>query len=114
LYVSYGSDFGKVVRFDPHTGAFKGVFASHPPVTGMTPAGLTFGPGGDLFVGDKNADQVLRFDGTSGAYEGVFASGGGLDGPQYLLFATIPKPASAFGPACAGLLLVRRRRAAVP
>src|SRR5690348_1595235 len=39
-----------------------------------------------LLVSSNATDQVLRYDQTTGAFAGIFASGGGLDGPQGLVF----------------------------
>lgn len=49
------------------------------------PAGLAFGPDGDLFVSSRITGQVLRYDGTTGAPVGVFATPSG-NGPEGLTF----------------------------
>ena len=40
----------------------------------------------DLFVGSFFGDQVLRYNESTGALIGTAASGGGLDGPQGMVF----------------------------
>jgi streptogramin lyase len=72
---------GSVLRYSGSTGAFEGVFAAN-----VDPRGLTFGPGGDLFVASFGTNDVRRFNGVTGANEGTFASGGGLLGPVGLAF----------------------------
>ncbi len=62
----------RVLKFDSHTGAYLGVFASNSAMSG--PADLTFGPDGNLYVADSSAN-VFRFDGNTGASMGIFASG---------------------------------------
>jgi WD40 repeat protein len=59
-----------VRRYNGQTGAFIDVFATGS--GGFT--GLTFGPGGNLFVSSALGDRVLRFDGGTGASEGDFVS----------------------------------------
>lgn len=72
----FDTQFG-VVKFDDF-GLVAGVFA-HPP-SGSTFAptwGLTFGPGGDLYVastGNPRGCEVWRFDGKTGASKGVLVS----------------------------------------
>lgn len=62
---------GGVYRYDGQTGAPLGAFT---PVN-LSIGGITFGPGGDLYVSDPLNDQVLRFDGQTGSLVGTFASG---------------------------------------
>lgn len=90
LYVSSGADpeTSAILRFDRHTGAFLGVFASG---HGMhRPYGMVFGPDGLLYVSSFRSDQLLRFDGQTGEFVDVFATGngqpGGLNGPNGLVF----------------------------
>jgi len=73
----------EVLRYDPVSGAFLGVFASGGGLD--NPVGLTFAPDGDLYVASGETDEVLRFDGTSGAFLGAFG-GGGLSAPRQLNF----------------------------
>jgi DNA-binding beta-propeller fold protein YncE len=74
LYLAVDTDGGGAIqRVNLSTGAVNqfnqgGDLAS--------PDGLTFGPGGDLFVADGVRGDVRRFDGTTGAFEGIFATGG--------------------------------------
>lgn len=46
-------DRGCVVRIDPRTGSYEVISAGH-----RTPNGLSFGPGGDLFVTDNQGDWL--------------------------------------------------------
>jgi sugar lactone lactonase YvrE len=50
--------------------------------------GVTFGPDGNLYVGDVPADAIRRYDGNSGAYINDFipSGGGGLDRPRGIAF----------------------------
>lgn len=57
----------------------------------MSPWGLAFGPDGDLYVVDDDADHfgVWRYDGTSGVSKGVFGqtgASGNLNQPCYCTF----------------------------
>ena len=58
-------------RFDATTGTPLATFASGGPLT--SPVGLTFGPGGDLFVSDFGSDSILRYS-LDGTFIGVFAN----------------------------------------
>ncbi len=62
----------RVLKFDSHTGAYLGVFASDSAMSG--PADLVFGSDGNLYVADGSAN-IFRFDGNTGASMGIFASG---------------------------------------
>lgn len=85
LYISdFFGDVVWVAEFDGApslVGAF--VTAGSGGVNG--PTGLTFGPGGDLFVSSRISGQVIRYDGDTGTPAGVFATPGG-NGPQGLTF----------------------------
>ena len=70
-----------VLRYNPTTAAFMGVFA--PSNFGN---GLTFGPDGNLYVSATAPGRVNRYNGQTGAFMGVFASGGGLINPTGLAF----------------------------
>ena len=103
LYVS-SSTTHQVLRYDGHTGAFRGAFVTDDPSTpnvdesgGLaTPAGLVFGPAGDLYVSSSTTHQVLRYDGHTGAFRGAFVTddpstpnvdeSGGLATPAGLVF----------------------------
>ncbi len=116
-------EFGLVSRFDGASGEPEGTFAtmdgiriSQGTFLPSFPSGLAFGPGGDLFVADRNTSRILRFDGVTGASEGVFATQE-VDHPTYLLFipsavSAVPEPSSlalvATGAGAIGLLLRRR------
>ena len=53
-----------VVRFNPSTGAYIGVFATmNPPACAF---GITFGPDGNLYVAN-NIGNIQKFDGKTGA-----------------------------------------------
>lgn len=80
-----------VLRFDGATGQFLGPFVADDPLTPVdesggldNPTAAVFGPDGDLYVGNFDADNVLRFDGATGQFLGVFvpAGSGGLNGPD--------------------------------
>jgi len=53
-----------------------------------SPAGVTVGPGGDLFVSDFAGNCVRRYSGADGSSLGVFVAAGGspLAGPRGLVF----------------------------
>jgi streptogramin lyase len=72
-----------VLRYNPTTADFMGVFA--PSSFGN---GLTFGPDGNLYVSGSGSlsGRVNRYNGQTGAFMGVFASGGGLINPSGLAF----------------------------
>lgn len=90
LYVSSGADpeTSAILRYDRHTGAFLGVFASGHGL--HRPYGMVFGPDGLLYVSSFRSDQLLRFDAETGEFVDVFATGdgqpGGLNGPNGLVF----------------------------
>ena len=46
-------------------------------------SGMTYGPGGDLYVGSFNTAEILRYSGANGAFMGAFVSSGsgGLSRP---------------------------------
>ena len=52
------------------------------------PAGMAFGPDGDLYVASNYGDEVLRYDGSTGTFLGTFVGyqSGGLDEPDDLVF----------------------------
>jgi outer membrane protein assembly factor BamB len=80
LYVS-SADTNSILKFDPGTGAFLGVFA-----TASTPIGLAFGPDGNLYVANAGVPgSIQRIDGATGASLGTFTSSL-LDNPQALVF----------------------------
>ncbi len=75
-----------VVRFDGQTGAFEGDFTRGGPL--RLPAGLDFGPDGNLYVTSFYWDTVLRYDGRTGQYIDTFVAEGtgGLNQPGFLRF----------------------------
>jgi hypothetical protein len=94
LYVSTGccgeSGNNAVKRYNGQTGAYIDDFvpAGTNPGSLHYPEGLTFGPDGNLYVGDVGNDRVTRYDGKTGAYLGDFvtAGSGGLVNPTSLTF----------------------------
>lgn len=81
----------KVLRFDGTNFAFMDEFVADDPLTPADengplagPAGVLFGPDGNLYVASFNNDRILRYDGTSGAFIDTFvsANSGGLNGPD--------------------------------
>jgi streptogramin lyase len=75
-----------VVRFDGKTGAFEGDFTKGGPL--KFPAGLDFGPDGNLYVTSFYWSTVEKYDGRTGAYLGNFvpANSGGLQQPGIMKF----------------------------
>ncbi len=67
---------GEVMRWNPTTGQFLGVFAASNAVNDLNrPEGLVFGPDGNLYVASfrtdaSDTDKVVEFSGSSGAYLG--------------------------------------------
>ena len=76
----------EVVRFDGATGAFEGAFTSGGPL--HLPAGVAYGPDGNLYVTSFYWDTVLEYDGRTGSFVGTFVDGGpvGLNQPSLLEF----------------------------
>ncbi len=84
LYVSrFSSD--DILRINPTTLAVDSTFVTAGLGGLDAPAGLRFGPDGNLYVTSNNTGQVLKYDGTTGAFISVFASS--LASPQDLDFA---------------------------
>ena len=77
-----------ILRYDGTSGAFLGEFVPAR-LGGLTqPAGLTFGPDGNLYVSDLVNDRVLRYNGATGAFIDNFVSNatGELKEPRGLAF----------------------------
>lgn len=75
-----------VIRVDLETGLLTGVFTSGGNL--RTSVGIAFGPDGNLYVGDRDANAVLRYDGLTGEFIDVFvpSGSGGLSSTEALAF----------------------------
>lgn len=73
LYVAtpYDDGFGSgasIVSFNPTTGSSLGTFTSHVSDNSLNnPAGIAFGPGGNLYVGDLQS-KILVYNSSGGAH----------------------------------------------
>jgi DNA-binding beta-propeller fold protein YncE len=79
-----------VMRFDPVTGEFLGVFVPGGPGGPRSASAIAFGPDGNLYVADRDDSSVLRFDGKTGQFMDNFipSQTGGLKGPASLAFGS--------------------------
>jgi sugar lactone lactonase YvrE len=94
IYVSNSGAAGQVLFFDPAgnpltlAGGQPGVFATLPVEEGdptpPAPAGLAFGPNGNLYVADREGTKVHVFDATTGELQGNAATD--LQAPTPLTF----------------------------
>ncbi|MGX9134864.1 hypothetical protein ACWV26_10845 [Rummeliibacillus sp. JY-2-4R] len=76
LYISVRNlpepEGGSVLRFNPKTGKFLGVFIESNAINDLNrPEGLVFGPDGNLYItsfrrDEKDTDKILIFDGRTG------------------------------------------------
>jgi len=91
------------------TGAFKRVFAAPGPHLSNV-GGLTFGPDGNLSVGDWQKSDVVRYNAKMAAFLGVFVPpSSGLMENRYILFG--PKGSGGTSPVMAAALRVKRMKA---
>jgi hypothetical protein len=81
------SGTNSIVEFD-RTGLYLGDFVSTASGLLSMPAGLVYGPNGNLFVASRGTHEVQEFDGDTGAFVRTFvASGsGGLSEPFGIIF----------------------------
>ena len=84
LYVSSQLN-DSVVRFNPATGAFIGVFVGVGSGGLDGPSGIAF-HNGDLFVAGRFSNQVHRYNGTTGAPVGTGVFATGLSTPSGIAF----------------------------
>ncbi len=76
----------RVLLYDGKTGAFLGPFADE----NLTrPAGLAFGPDGNLYVNSRKPGRVVRFDGATGAFIDIFVPSIGANTTS-LVFHDLP------------------------
>ncbi len=82
----------EILRYNGRTGAFIDAFVTAGSGGLEKPAGLVFGPDGNLYVGSVVTNEVLRYDGTTGAFIDAFVSAesGGLSRPVFLVFRESP------------------------
>jgi streptogramin lyase len=84
LAASWTTD--SILRFDGETGAFEGTFADGGPL--RFPAGLDYGPDGNLYVSSFYWSSILEYDGQTGQFLGTFVPSGtgGLAQPGKMEF----------------------------
>ena len=93
------------------TGAFKRVFAARGPHLSNV-GGLTFGPDGNLYVGDWMKSDVVRYNAKTAAFLGVFVPpSSGLMENRYILFG--PKGSGGTSPLVAAAARAKRMKAMV-
>jgi len=101
---------GEIMRWDPATGNFLGVFISSNAANDLNrPEGIAFGPDGNLYVAsfradESDTDKVLEFNGKTGAYIGKIdldTVGGDREFAQAIEFGPGGRlfvPITGFGP----------------
>src|SRR5262249_17506557 len=82
-----------VVRLDPLTGEFLGVFVSSGSGGLNFPRGLEFLPDGSLLVASYFSNQVIHYSNT-GEFLNVAASGNGLFQPTFFVQQVVPEPST--------------------
>ena len=103
----FAIDFRRIVRYDGGTGALLGEFVPAPPIGDPNPQTLTFGPDGNLYVGDSGG-RIVRYAGDDGRPLGVFIGGPDLSRPRAMVF--VPEPSAVVGAAGLAVLAPGRRR----
>jgi hypothetical protein len=106
---------GAVLRDNGQTGAFIDTFV--PPKSGglLHPAGIGFGPNGNLFASSVYANQgIYQYAGTTGAFIDLFAqppAGATFGEFNFVFSSSVPEPPSLIllGISLAGLVAFRRR-----
>ncbi|RJP31727.1 MAG: hypothetical protein C4547_15120 [Phycisphaerales bacterium] len=91
--------YGRILRFDPHTGAYLGEFVN---LNEGIFNDLVFGPDGDIYMSNTwQVASVERFDGRTGEHLGSFTRGtlpggpwGLAFGPDGDLFVSVPYQSS--------------------
>ena len=78
-----------MLRYNGETGEFLGAFVTSRSGGLDIPAGLVFGPDGNLYVSSRGTDEVLRYNGETGEFIDAFVTSGiGLSDPSGLVFDT--------------------------
>ncbi len=87
LYVS-GETSDNILRYDPATETFVGVFVAQGSGGLDEPGGMVFGPDGNLYVANGLGDEVRRYNAADGTFIDAFVTlgSGGLDQPYGLAF----------------------------
>src|SRR5262249_59594134 len=102
-------DTNEVMRYDGTTGAplpadgqDGAVFVPYDPADPhlAKPAGMLFGPDGNLYVVSINTDSVARFDGTTGGFIDDFipSRSGGVFRPRDITFGSTDPSSLAYVP----------------